>query len=92
MSGQTAGDEAARLEAALARIARGAARAQQSARALASQAAEAARLPAPGLASPSLPSTDPGPTHAAGGPDTTEVAARLDALIAELRALLGTQG
>jgi hypothetical protein len=87
MSGQTAGDEAARLEAALARIARGAARAQQSVRAHASQAADAARLPAP-----DLPPTNPGATHAAGGPDTTEVAARLDALIAELRALLGTQG
>ncbi len=90
MSGQVP-DEAARLEAALARIARGAARARHTA-----QAARLASASLPPLGSQPL-GLQPGAMHAThaaapAGPDTAEVAARLDSLIAELRAVLGTQG
>jgi hypothetical protein len=71
MSGQNGPDEAARLEQALARIARAAARRPVAAGADALHGA-AARA-----------------TSQGGSQDTAEIAARLDGLIAELRALLG---
>jgi phage shock protein A len=81
MSGQNGAhdagdDDAARLDAALDRIARAAAQAQRAAEAAAAQNTGLHR-DAP---------------NATTGPDTAEVADRLDALIAELRGVLGTQG
>jgi hypothetical protein len=71
MSGQNGPDEAARLEQALARIARA-----------------AARRPAAGGEVGALHGAAPRATSPDAGPDTAEIAARLDSLIAELRALL----
>jgi hypothetical protein len=82
MAGQNglapAADEAARLEAALARIARAA-------------SVAAARRAAPhGGALPPLHGPAAHATTAPGGPDTADIAARLDGLIAEIRTLLRT--
>ena len=74
MPGQTAPDDAARLEVALERIARAAAHAQDA-------ATRAASLPEPAPRATTPP--------AAAVPEG--VTARLDALIADLRAVLGTQ-
>lgn len=77
MAGQNgpgpAADEAARLEAALARIGRAAAR-------------RAAMAP-----SPAAPLHSTAVQATSDGPDTADIAARLDGLIAEIRALLRTQ-
>jgi hypothetical protein len=78
MSGHSRLDEAARLEAALARIARA------SARRLALQGASTHGT------SPSTFDKTPDKTGNRTG-DTAEIAARLDGLIAELRILLGPQ-
>jgi hypothetical protein len=75
MSGQNGPDEAARLETALARIARAASARQKRAEAAEHRAAQ--------------PSTDPAAQHA-NGAVTTALAGRLDSLIAELREVLGT--
>jgi hypothetical protein len=79
MSGQNgpgpAAEEAARLEAALARIAR----------------AWSRRAAAPHPVAAALHTTAAHATTEAGGPDTAEIAARLDSLIAEIRALLRAQ-
>jgi hypothetical protein len=80
MSGQNgaidaAHDEAARLEAALDRIARAAAQAQHEA--AAAQQQTGLHPPAP---------------HATTPPETAELSARIDALIADIRGVLGTQG
>lgn len=80
MSGQNgvnnaAHDEAARLEAALERIARAAAQARQAAASAQQQ---------PGLHAPS--------PHATTSRETADVSARIDALIADIRGVLGTQG
>jgi hypothetical protein len=77
MSGQNGPDEAARLELALARIARAAARRAAPAGAIAGEAGA--------LQDEASRATK------AGGLDTAEIAARLDRLIAELRALLAPQ-
>ncbi len=76
MSGQNGPDEAARLEQALARIARAVAR-------------RPAHTAAPAFHEPALHDTASRATSPAHGPDTAEIAARLDSLIAEIRALLG---
>ena len=68
-------EEAARLEAALDRIARAASAARQR---------QAAAPPESGLHAPA--------PHATTAPDTMDMAARIDALIAEIRSVLGTQG
>jgi hypothetical protein len=75
MSGQNGPDEAARLEMALARIARAASRRTASVAETADGAA--------------LHGAPPRATTPPGGSDTAEIAARLDSLIAEIRALLG---
>ena len=84
MSGQNGPDEAARLEQALARIARAVARRP-------AHTAEPAlhKVAAPALHEPALHDTASRATSPAHGPDTAEIAARLDSLIAEIRALLG---
>jgi hypothetical protein len=69
MSGQDGQDEAARLEAALDRIGRAAAR------------------PRPAALHEAAPRAT---TPASAAPQTAELAARLDSLIADLRAVLGT--
>jgi hypothetical protein len=80
MSGQNgatnaAHDDAQRLEAALDRIARAAAHAQQAA--VTAQRETGLHAPSP---------------HATTSPDNADVAARIDALIADIRGVLGTQG
>ena len=79
MSGQNGPDEAARLEQALARIARAVAR----------RPAHTAEPALHKVAEPALHDTASRATSPAHGPDTAEIAARLDSLIAEIRALLG---
>jgi hypothetical protein len=84
MSGHPVPDEAARLEAALERIARAATHAQQ-----------AREHAAPAQVAPmdrGLPDHGPHATNSEAAAETAAVAARLDALIADLRAVLGTQG
>jgi hypothetical protein len=85
MSGQTglgpASDEAARLEHALTRIARAASRRRLHTAPEAGAPEAAAALH--GAAAQA--------TRRGDGPDTAELAARLDGLIAELRTLLGAQ-
>jgi hypothetical protein len=76
MSGFNGPDESARLEAALERIAQAAANA----------AANAAARPA---APPGLHEAAP---HATTGAGASEVATRLDAVIAHIRTALGPQG
>jgi hypothetical protein len=84
MSGQNGAqhagqDDAARLDSALDRIARAAAQARQDAASALAQTAVQTGLHA-------------NAPHATTGPDTSDIAARVDALIANIRGVLGTQG